>query len=182
MRMRKHATLRRRFLFTLAPWIVIAFCMNVATADQENQTDRSSSVSRPPNIVFILADDLGYGDLGSFGQQKIQTPNLDRLAAEGMRFTNHYAGNAVCAPSRCVLMTGYHPGHAQVRDNRGLASKKFVDGRPETEGQYPIVPESVTIASYLKSRGYICGGFGKWGLGGPGSTGEPLKQGFDRWF
>jgi len=154
----------------------------VTTAADEAAAKSSPADTRPPNIIFILADDLGYGDLGSYGQQKIRTPNLDTLAAEGMRFTNHYCGNAVCAPSRCVLMTGYHPGHAQVRDNRGLASKKFVDGRPETEGQFPIVSDSVTIASHLKSRGYTCGGFGKWGLGGPGSTGEPLKQGFDRWF
>jgi len=137
---------------------------------------------RQPNIIFILADDLGYGDLGCYGQQRIRTPNLDALASQGIRFTNHYAGNAVCAPSRCVLMTGYHPGKAQVRDNRGMASKKFNDGKPETEGQYPLLPSTVTIAQYLRSVGYVCGGFGKWGLGGPGTTGEPLKQGFDRWF
>jgi arylsulfatase A len=164
----------------LAASIAILLCSH-ALAD-DTPRDRSRDGNRPPNIIFILADDLGYGDLGSFGQTKIRTPNLDAMAAQGMRLTNHYAGNAVCAPSRCVLMTGYHPGHAQIRDNRGIASKKFVDGRPESEGQYPIVPDTVTIASHLKSRGYTCGGFGKWGLGGPGTTGEPLKQGFDRWF
>jgi len=162
--------------------IAIGFCNRVAIAENEVASAVGETEKRPPNIIFILADDLGYGDLGSYGQQKIRTPNLDIMAAQGMRFTNHYCGNAVCAPSRCVLMTGYHPGHAQVRDNRGLASKKFVDGRPETEGQHPIDADSVTIASHLKSRGYTCGGFGKWGLGGPGTTGEPLKQGFDRWF
>jgi len=173
---------RRGMLIGFAALIATSFSPGGSTAADEEAAKVSETAKRPPNIIFILADDLGYGDLGSYGQQKIRTPNLDTLAAEGVRLTNHYAGNAVCAPSRCVLMTGYHPGHAQVRDNRGLASKKFVDGRPETEGQHPVDADSVTIASHLKSRGYTCGGFGKWGLGGPGTTGEPLKQGFDRWF
>jgi arylsulfatase A-like enzyme len=129
---------------------------------------------RPPNIVFILGDDLGYGDLGCFGQTRIQTPNLDRLAAEGMRLTQHYSGNAVCAPSRCVLMTGKHPGHAFIRDNRQV--------RKDVEGQYPIPQNTVTLPKLLKARGYSTGGFGKWGLGGPDTSGEPMKQGFDRWF
>lgn len=174
--------LRRVFLIGFSSLLVTMSGISFALAADADQPESTATDTRPPNIIFILADDLGYGDLGSFGQQKIRTPNLDTMAAQGMRLTNHYCGNAVCAPSRCVLMTGYHPGHAQVRDNRGLASKKFVDGRPETEGQHPITADSVTIASHLKSRGYTCGGFGKWGLGGPGSTGEPLKQGFDRWF
>jgi arylsulfatase A-like enzyme len=127
-----------------------------------------------PNIIFILADDLGYGDVGAFGQKLIRTPNLDRLAAEGMKLTQHYAGNAVCAPSRCVLLTGKHPGHAFIRDNRQF--------RKDQEGQYPIPSETVTLPELLKRQGYVTGGFGKWGLGGPGTTGEPLKQGFDRWF
>jgi arylsulfatase A len=125
-----------------------------------------------PNVIFILADDLGYGDLGCYGQTKIRTPNLDRLASQGMRFTQHYAGNAVCAPSRCVLMTGKHPGHAFIRDNR----------ETKPEGQYPIPAETITLAKVFKQQGYATGAFGKWGLGGPGSTGEPLKQGFDRFF
>jgi arylsulfatase A len=125
-----------------------------------------------PNIIFILADDLGYGDIGAFGQSKIQTPNLDRLAAEGMRFTRHYAGSPVCAPSRCVLLTGKHPGHAWIRDNR--------EARPE--GQSPLRASETTIAEVLKSAGYTCGAIGKWGLGPPGSEGDPLKQGFDRFF
>ena len=130
--------------------------------------------SRPPNVVFIFADDLGYGDLGSYGQKKIRTPHLDQMAAEGMRFTRHYSGNAVCAPSRCVLMTGKHPGHAYIRDN-----KQF---KPGEEGQFPIPADTVTMPKLFKARDYAVGGFGKWGLGGPGSTGEPLKQGFTRWF
>jgi len=125
-----------------------------------------------PNIVFIIADDLGYGDLGCYGQQKIRTPNIDRMAAEGMRFKYMYAGNAVCAPSRCVLATGKHPGHAWVRNNREI----------KPEGQEPIPAEEVTIFEAFKSAGYTTGGFGKWGLGFPGSSGDPLKQGIDRWF
>lgn len=132
----------------------------------------SGADSANPNIVFIIADDLGYGDLGCFGQKKIRTPNIDRMAAEGMRFTQHYSGNAVCAPSRCVLMTGKHPGHAFIRNNR----------ETKPEGQWPIPLETVTVAKLLKQEGYATGGFGKWGLGGPGSSGEPLKQGFDRFY
>ena len=128
--------------------------------------------SRKPNIVFILADDLGYGELGCFGQTKIRTPHLDKLAANGMRLTQQYSGNAVCAPSRCVLMTGKHPGHAFIRDNRGTPP----------EGQYPIPLDTVTLPKLLGQQGYVCGGFGKWGLGGPGSSGEPLKQGLNRFF
>ena len=135
----------------------------------------TAAESRPPNVVFIIADDLGYGDLGSYGQKKIRTPHLDRMAAEGMRLTQHYSGNAVCAPSRCVLMTGKHPGHAFIRDN-----KQFKPG--QDEGQWPIPAGTVTLAKLFQQRGYATGGFGKWGLGGPGTEGEPLKQGFTRWF
>ena len=124
------------------------------------------------NVVFILADDLGYGDLGCFGQKKIRTPHIDRMAAEGMRLTQHYAGNAVCAPSRCVLMTGLHPGHAFIRDNRAMPP----------EGQYPIPASTVTLGKLLQQQGYVTGAFGKWGLGGPTSDGRPLKQGFNRFF
>jgi len=127
-----------------------------------------------PNIVFVIADDLGYGDLGCYGQQKIKTPNLDRLATEGMRFTNHYSGSNVCAPSRCVLMTGKHPGHGYIRENR--QAKGF------TEGQEPVPADTLQLPLLLKKRGYTLGGFGKWGLGPTGSTGDPLKHGFDRWF
>lgn len=134
-----------------------------------------SAAPRPPNVVFIIADDLGWGDLGCYGQKVIRTPHLDRMAAEGMRFTQHYSGNAVCAPSRCVLMTGKHPGHAYIRDNRQYRPK------PE-EGQEPIPAATVTLAKLFQQRGYATGGFGKWGLGGPGTTGEPLKQGFTRWY
>jgi len=125
-----------------------------------------------PNIVLIMADDLGYSELGSYGQKLIQTPHLDQLARQGMRFTRNYAGNAVCAPSRCVLMTGKHPGHAWVRNNSEV----------KPEGQRPIPESEVTIAEILQSAGYVTGAFGKWGLGNPGSVGDPNNQGFDRFF
>jgi arylsulfatase A-like enzyme len=127
-----------------------------ATADRANR----------PNIIFILADDLGYGDLGCCGQETIQTPNIDRLAEEGMQFTDHYAGSTVCAPSRCCLMTGLHTGHAIVRAN----------------GNVPLRPSDVTVAELLKKAGYTTGIIGKWGLGEPETTGIPNKQGFDYWF
>jgi len=127
-----------------------------------------------PNIIFMIADDLGYGDLGCYGQKKIRTPNLDRLAAEGMRFTAHYSGHNVCAPSRCVLMTGKHPGHAYIRDNRG--------GLNGAEGQEPVPAGELRLPLGLKAAGYTLGGFGKWGLGPVGSSGDPLRQGFDRFY
>ena len=125
-----------------------------------------------PNIVLIMSDDLGYSELGSYGQKLIQTPHLDQLARQGMKFTRNYAGNAVCAPSRCVLMTGKHPGHAWVRNNSEV----------KPEGQRPIPESEVTIAEILQSAGYVTGAFGKWGLGNPGSVGDPNNQGFDRFF
>lgn len=123
---------------------------------------------RPPNIVFILADDLGYGDLGCYGQKRIRTPNLDRMAAEGIRFTQAYAGSTVCAPSRCALMTGLHMGHAWVRGNR------YPD--------LPLRPQDYTVTELLKYAGYTTGLFGKWSLGGLGTTGYPTVKGFDEWF
>jgi arylsulfatase A len=133
---------------------------------------QAAPAASKPNIIFILADDLGYGDIGSFGQKKIRTPNLDRLAAEGMRFTQHYSGNAVCAPSRCVLMTGKHPGQAFIRNNREV----------KPEGQWPIPDATVTLPELLRAQGYRTGAFGKWGLGGPESEGAPLRQGIDRFY
>lgn len=126
----------------------------------------------PPNIIFILADDLGYGDLSCYGQEKFSTPNIDRLAAEGIRFTNHYSGSTVSAPSRSSLMTGMHTGNTPVRGN-----KEF---RPE--GQQPLPQTTRTIAHVLKDAGYTNGIVGKWGLGYPGSGSEPLDMGFDYFF
>jgi arylsulfatase A-like enzyme len=132
-----------------------------------NAQSRTAGIkTKRPNIIFILADDLGYGDLGCFGQKVIKTPNIDRLAAEGMRLTDHYAGSTVCAPSRCCLMTGLHSGHALVRGNARI----------------PLRPSDVTVAELLKQAGYTTGIIGKWGLGEPESTGIPNKQGFDYWF
>jgi choline-sulfatase len=123
-------------------------------------------VQARPNIVLILADDLGYGDVGCYGQKLVATPHIDRLASQGMRFTQGYAGSTVCAPSRCVLMTGRHSGHATVRGNALV----------------PLQPDDVTVAEVLKSAGYATGLFGKWGLGEPETTGLPNRQGFDEFF
>lgn len=122
--------------------------------------------ARKPNILFILADDLGYGDLGCYGQKKIKTPNLDKLAKQGMRFTQAYAGSTVCAPSRSALMEGLHTGHCRVRGNALV----------------PLRPDDVTIAELLQAAGYVTGLVGKWGLGEPDSTGIPNLQGFDHFY
>jgi arylsulfatase A-like enzyme len=121
-----------------------------------------------PNILLIQADDLGYGDLGAYGQARFATPALDRLAREGIRFTAYYAGSTVCAPSRATLMTGLHTGHAWVRGNGG-----------PPEGDVPLRPEDVTLPEVLKEAGYRTAMIGKWGLGAPGTTGAPERQGFD---
>jgi arylsulfatase A-like enzyme len=133
---------------------------------------KEESEHRPPNIIYILADDLGYGDLGCYGQELFTTPRLDQLATDGLRFTRHYAGSTVCAPSRSVLMTGLHTGHTPIRGNQEV--------RPE--GQWPLPATSHTLAEGLKEAGYVTGAFGKWGLGYPGSEGDPLNQGFDYFF
>lgn len=127
---------------------------------------------KQPNIVFVMADDLGYRELGSFGQTKIKTPRLDQLAKEGMRLTRHYSGSPVCAPSRCVLMTGKHPGHAAVRNNK--------EHKPE--GQWAMPASEPMMSEMLKAAGYRTGAFGKWGLGPPGTHAGPLQRGIDRFF
>jgi arylsulfatase A-like enzyme len=129
-------------------------------------TQNEARAAEPPNIVFILADDLGYGDLGCYGQKRIKTPNLDRMAAEGVRFTQFYAGSTVCAPSRCVLMTGRHTGHCTIRGN----------------GTVPLRREDLTVAKMFESAGYVTGLVGKWGLGEPETTGIPNRQGFNEFF
>jgi arylsulfatase A-like enzyme len=128
-----------------------------------------------PNIIFIMADDLGYGDLGCYGQSEIQTPHIDQLAQEGMRFTQCYAGSTVCAPTRCVLMTGLHTGHSRVRGNGGW------EGPERKPVSVPLRDEDVTVAEILKTAGYATGVTGKWGLGQAGTSGIPNKQGFDEW-
>jgi arylsulfatase A-like enzyme len=128
-----------------------------------------------PNILYILLDDAGYGDLGCYGQARLATPNMDRLARDGMRFTQHYAGSTVCAPSRCTLMAGRHTGHAAVRGNRSGPD-------PDGEGEFPLPAGTVTVARLLQEAGYVTGCFGKWGLGGPDSTGQATRQGFDTFY
>lgn len=142
-----------RFLLIALALVLVSNCVSAADG-------------RKPNVIFILADDLGYGDLGCYGQKRIRTPNIDRLAREGMRLTDFYAGSTVCAPSRCVLMTGYHTGHAFIRGN----------------ARVPLRPDDVTVAEVLKKAGYATALCGKWGLGEDGSTGIPNKQGFDFFF
>ncbi|MEM7371421.1 MAG: arylsulfatase [Bacteroidota bacterium] len=149
-------------------------CQPVTT----NQTLEEASTDLP-NIIFIMADDLGYGDLGSFGQRVIQTPNLDQMAKEGMRLTQCYAGSPVCAPSRSCLMTGLHTGHTTVRGNFGKTGVLGLAGNP---GRVPLKAEDLTIAEALKEGGYVTGMFGKWGLGEPNTTGHPNDQGFDTFF
>ena len=140
------------FIFTCV--VLVAFAFNLTTAQTR------------PNIIFIQADDLGYGDLSCYGQRKFRTPNINRLAAEGMRFTQYYAGSTVCAPSRSALMTGQHTGHTRIRGN----------------ARHPLLPEDVTVAEALKSAAYKTALIGKWGLGEAGTTGVPNRQGFDYFF
>ncbi len=144
-------------------------CLFLMLCYQQIKAQKSAS---KPNIILIFADDLGYGDLGCYGQQKIATPNLDKLAKSGMRFTQFYAGSTVCAPSRSALMTGLHTGHTAVRGNKEM----------KPEGQFPLPENTVTIAKILEQNGYATAAFGKWGLGFPGSGAGPTDMGFKTFF
>ena len=148
-------------------WIFPAVALSLACA-----AHAANSAARP-NVIFILADDLAEGDLGCYGQKLIQTPRLDRLAAEGTRFTQAYSGTSVCAPSRASLMTGLHTGHSPIRGNREIA---------KGEGQLPLPEKTATVAGVLKSAGYATACAGKWGMGMFDTTGSPLKKGFDHFF
>ncbi|MGF6850280.1 arylsulfatase A [Chitinophaga sp. W3I9] len=150
---------------TLLP---IAAGFTLLTAPVAAQQKKTPS----PNIVFILADDLGYGDLSAYGQRKFNTPHIDQLAKQGMRFTQFYAGTSVCAPSRASLVTGLHTGHTFIRGNKEI----------QPEGQQPIADTVITLMEVLKKAGYTSGIFGKWGLGPVGSEGDPMKQGTDRFY
>ncbi len=157
-------------IFFLLPITILIFfsCQNRT----KNNSDTAETKAKLPNIVYILADDLGYADLSCNGQTNFSTPNIDKLAKSGMKFTQHYSGSTVCAPSRSALMTGQHTGHTYIRGNKEV----------QPEGQYPLEAEAVTMAEVLKEAGYATGAFGKWGLGFPGSEGDPNNQGFDEFF
>lgn len=156
--------------------IVMAILVSCSTKPESNNKTEDS---KKPNIIFIMADDMGYADAGCYGQKKIKTPNIDRLAREGMRFTQCYSGSSVCAPARSVLMTGQHTGHTQVRGNFGLGG---VVGLGGAKGRVPLREEDVTVAQLLKGAGYATGMVGKWGLGEPNTTGEPGRKGFDEFY
>lgn len=139
---------------------------------ESKQTQFSQNTPRKPNIIYILADDMGYGDMELTGQEKFKTPNLNRLIESGVFFSRHYSGSAVCAPSRSSLLTGLHTGHTSIRKNTQL----------EPAGQEPLESSAITVAEILKENGYVTGAYGKWGLGMPNSEGGPLNQGFDSFF
>jgi len=151
--------------------LIAAAAVLVAVAGPAVSAD-AAAPGRRPNVIVFLCDDLGSGDLSCLGSRHVRTPHIDALFARGTRLERHWAGSAVCAPSRCVLMTGRHPGHAVVRSNRQL----------EPEGQTPMPAGTVTLAALLHDAGYATGGFGKWGLGPPGSASDPNACGFDRFF
>tara|TARA_B100001059_G_scaffold225774_1_gene253353 strand:+ start:184 stop:1731 length:1548 start_codon:yes stop_codon:yes gene_type:complete len=155
--------------------ILLCFCLIQYAHITSAQSPNDNAAGSRPNVIYILADDLGIGDIEPFGQQHIKTPNLNRMMREGMVLTQHYAGNTVCAPSRASLMTGLHSGHTQIRGNFELGG--FTD--EEEFGQMPLNPGTDTVATMLQDAGYRTGMIGKWGLGGPGSYGTPNKHGFD---
>ncbi|MFH1942856.1 MAG: sulfatase-like hydrolase/transferase, partial [bacterium] len=165
---------RRTFLKTTALGTASAFLGSVSCGKR--------SPSPKPNIIFVLTDDLGYGEVGCYGQKKIRTPHIDGMAAEGLRFTQHYSGSPVCAPSRCTLLTGKHTGHAYIRDNDEMGERGDVWHDPNLEGQRPLLPDTETIGTMLQRAGYMTACIGKWGLGGPDSTGPPNRQGFDHFY
>jgi arylsulfatase A-like enzyme len=150
------------------------FLLNILSSPVLSQ----SQFKKLPNIIYIYADDMGYGELGCYGQKKIRTPNIDRLAKEGIRFTQHYTSAPVCAPARCMLMTGKHSGHSYIRGNYELGG--FEDNNEG--GQMPLPEGIFTIAQMMKNAGYVTGMIGKWGLGMNNTTGDPNKQGFDYYY
>lgn len=159
--------------------IIPVMVMVILTGSCKDKRDITSIYQKKPNIIFVMVDDLGYGDLGCYGQKEIKTPNIDNLASEGIRFTNFYSGSPVCAPARSVLMTGQHTGHTTVRGNFGVGGVMGLGGG---DGRVPLKSEDLTIAEVLKKAGYVTGMTGKWGLGEPETTGLPNDKGFDEWF
>ncbi|MGM0944666.1 MAG: arylsulfatase [Bacteroidota bacterium] len=138
----------------------------------ERKASSEAEIQPKPNIIFILADDLGYADVGFMGNEIIETPHIDQLAGESLIFTQHYSGNTVCAPSRSAWITGLHTGHTPIRGNKEV----------KPEGQYPMPDTLMTIPKLMKQAGYVTGGFGKWGLGFIGTSGDPMSQGFDQFY
>lgn len=171
-------TFAPRLNFAVSAAVLVLLCGPLLAAEPVVEPTAVSKPAARLNVVFILADDLGWGETGCYGQKKIPTPNIDRLASQGMRFTQHYSGAPVCAPSRCVLMTGRHLGHAEIRGNRPAK----LDFPQFEEGQYPLSAQALTVAQVFQKAGYATGAMGKWGLGPVGSTGEPNRKGFDLFF
>ncbi|MDO7172384.1 arylsulfatase [Mariniflexile sp. AS56] len=167
------------FKFSLSIQVLVVAVL-LTSCDFSNKNQKTEAIAqneknineKQPNIIYILADDLGYGDLSCYGQDKFKTPNIDKLASQGMLFSQHYSGSTVCAPSRSALLTGMHTGHTVVRGNKEM----------QPEGQYPIPDNTYTLAEVMKKAGYKTGAFGKWGLGYPGSEGDPISQGFDEFY
>jgi len=167
--------------------LTLLVLLSIIIVSCKNSKEKKQNIMSKPNIIYILADDLGYGELGVYGQEKIETPNIDALASKGMLFTQHYSGAPVCAPARAILLTGKHAGHAEVRGNHEWEERgdvwnyKKAVYNPNLEGQYPI-SDSLTIGKMLQNVGYKTALVGKWGLGGPLSEGIPTKRGFDFFF
>jgi len=170
---------RREFLSLTAGGVAAAM---LPLGECERGLAGNGNSARKPNIIFIMADDLGYGDLGCYGQKHILTPNIDKLAEEGTRFTDCYAGSTVCAPSRSVLMTGQHTGHTRIRNNMGKVGGVLVSDNGSPQRRVPLEAEDITVAEVLKQAGYATGITGKWGLAEPNTDGVPTRQGFDEWF
>ena len=176
MKTRKFVT-----IFSILSLLFLVLGLSSCTQPAHKKIDK-------PNIVFIMADDLGYGELGCYGQEKIHTPNIDALAKKGVMFTDFYSGSPVCAPARCMLMTGRHPGHAYIRGNNEMAGRgdvwdyKKASEDPNLEGQWPIQKGTVTLGRLMQNAGYKTACIGKWGLGGPLTEGNPTLQGFDLFF
>jgi arylsulfatase A-like enzyme len=167
-----------RTSWTVSLPAILLFSVAPAALAESSIVAGQADTVKKPNIIYIMLDDAGWGDFGAFGSPHVKTPTFDRVCDEGTRFTQHYSGSAVCAPTRCVLMTGLHTGHCRRRDNTAVASLDDFEGRPLVF----LEPVDVTVAEVMKEAGYVTAGIGKWGLGNPGSTGEPGKQGFDHWF